>query len=73
MLFFALQDPLLAEVLTRQHPKWIVRFHEHDLLLENLQEEELDEEERKQAWDSYNKEKDLAARGIEIGESLNVD
>ncbi|XP_057313875.1 transcriptional regulator ATRX-like isoform X2 [Hydractinia symbiolongicarpus] len=54
------KDPLLAEVLQRQHPKYIVRYHEHDLLLENVEAEELTEEERKQAWKSYEDEKENA-------------
>ena len=55
---------MLAEVLQRQHPKNIVRYHEHDLLLENVESEELTEEERKQAWKSYEEEKENAASGI---------
>lgn len=51
---------MLAEVLQRQHPKYIVRYHEHDLLLENVEAEELTEEERKQAWKSYEDEKENA-------------
>eukprot|EP00794_Sanderia_malayensis_P007264 gene7264-8075_t len=54
-------DPILAEVLQRQHPKWITKFHEHDVLLENIEDEKLTEEERKQAWDNYQSEKDSAA------------
>jgi len=58
------KDPLLAEVLQRHHPKNIVRYHEHDLLLENVTSEELTEEERQQAWKSYEDEKENAARRI---------
>ena len=49
-------------MLQRQHPKYVVRYHEHDLLLENVQDEEMDEEEKKQAWKSYEDEKDMASR-----------
>jgi len=55
---------LLAEVLQRQHPTYIVRYHEHDLLLENVQDEEMTEEEKKQAWKSYEDEKEMAAKGL---------
>lgn len=59
------KDPLLAEVLQRLHPKFIVRYHEHDLLLENVEGEELTEEERKVAWKTYEDEKDMATRRME--------
>ena len=55
---------MLAEVLTRQHPKWIVQYHEHDLLLENVEDEQLTEEERKQAWASYEEQKSSATRQL---------
>ncbi|XP_047126565.1 transcriptional regulator ATRX isoform X2 [Hydra vulgaris] len=54
------KDPLLADVVQRLHPKHIVRYHEHDILLENVESEELNEEERKQAWKEYEKEKESA-------------
>lgn len=63
-LIYILQDPVLAEVLQRQHPKYIVRYHEHDLLLENVAEEEMTEEEKKTAWKSYEDEKEMAARRV---------
>ena len=61
-LLFYLQDPILAEVLQRQHPKWITRYHEHDILLENIEGEKLSEDERQQAWSNYEAEKDSASR-----------
>ncbi|XP_044017752.1 transcriptional regulator ATRX-like isoform X2 [Aphidius gifuensis] len=50
------KDRLLAEIFLR-HKKNVRNYHEHDSLLENKAEEELDEEERKQAWREYEDEK----------------
>jgi len=50
------QDRLLAEMLKRQN-KWIVKYHEHDSLLEHQEGEGLSEEERKAAWEDYENEK----------------
>ena len=44
--------------MQRKHPQFIVRYHEHDLLLENVQEEEMNEEEKQLAWKSYEEEKE---------------
>lgn len=52
----ALQDVLLAELMT-SHKEWIVTYHEHDSLLENRPEEDLNEEERERAWEEYEREK----------------
>jgi len=43
--------------LLQEHGERIVSYHEHDSLLENKQDEELNEEERKEAWEDYEKEK----------------
>ena len=62
------QDRLLAELL-KEHEQWIVTYHEHDSLLENKEEEELNEEERKAAWEDYENEKKgktLPAPGISL-------
>lgn len=41
-----------------QHEKNIIfKYHEHQTLLENKEDEVLDEEERKAAWEEYENEK----------------
>ena len=51
-----IQDLVLAELLTTQKD-WIVKYHEHDSLLENRPDEHLSEEEREKAWEEYEREK----------------
>ncbi|XP_029169875.1 transcriptional regulator ATRX isoform X2 [Nylanderia fulva] len=50
------KDRLLAEIFLK-FKEVVENYHEHDSLLENKAEEELDEEERKQAWLEYEEEK----------------
>ncbi|XP_050718852.1 transcriptional regulator ATRX-like isoform X2 [Eriocheir sinensis] len=50
------KDRLLAELLQKQKD-WIVSYHEQDSLLENQTSEELNEDERKAAWEDYENEK----------------
>ncbi|XP_018406141.1 PREDICTED: transcriptional regulator ATRX homolog [Cyphomyrmex costatus] len=50
------KDRLLAEIFLK-FKDVVENYHEHDSLLENKAEEELDEEERKQAWLEYEEEK----------------
>ena len=54
---FLSQDAILADLINRLHPKWIVKYHEHDSLLQNIESEELTEEEMKAAWEAYEAEK----------------
>jgi transcriptional regulator ATRX len=49
-------DPLLADLL-KSCDKWISKYHEHDSLLENRLDEGLNEEERRNAWNEYEQEK----------------
>jgi transcriptional regulator ATRX len=51
-------DDLLKSVIFDCR-KWLVKYHEHDSLLENKINEGLSEAERKAAWDEYEKEKSL--------------
>ncbi|KAH9373604.1 hypothetical protein HPB48_014799 [Haemaphysalis longicornis] len=51
------KDRLLAELLIR-HKDWIVTYHEHDSLLQNIVDEDLTEEERKLAWEEYKDERE---------------
>ncbi|XP_014484320.1 PREDICTED: transcriptional regulator ATRX-like isoform X2 [Dinoponera quadriceps] len=50
------KDRLLAEIFLK-YKDIVDNYLEHDSLLENKAEEELDEEERKQAWIEYEEEK----------------
>lgn len=50
------KDRLLAEMMIKRN-EWIVTFHEHDSLLQNKEDEELNEDERKAAWDDFENEK----------------
>ena len=54
-------DDLLKYLLS-DCKKWILRYHEHDSLLENKLSEGLSEEERKAAWDEYEAEKNNVRR-----------
>ena len=47
---------MLAEISTT-NKEWIITFHEHDSLLENVEEQKLTEDEKKAAWEDYENEK----------------
>ncbi|XP_055542367.1 transcriptional regulator ATRX-like isoform X2 [Wyeomyia smithii] len=48
-------DDLLASLL-RNYPACVFKYHEHDSLLENKPEQDLSEEEKKEAWAAYERE-----------------
>ncbi|XP_058819845.1 uncharacterized protein LOC131682415 [Topomyia yanbarensis] len=48
-------DDLLASLL-RNHPACCFKYHEHDSLLENKPEQDLSEEDKKEAWAAYERE-----------------
>ncbi|XP_065095498.1 transcriptional regulator ATRX homolog [Ochlerotatus camptorhynchus] len=50
------KDRLFAELL-KKFDVLLYKYHEHDSLLENKEEETLNEEERKAAWDEFEQEK----------------
>lgn len=50
------KDRLFAELLKKFDPL-LYKYHEHDSLLENKEEETLNEEERKAAWEEFEQEK----------------
>lgn len=50
------KDRLFAELL-KKYEKLLYKYHEHDSLLENKEEETLNEEERKAAWEEFEQEK----------------
>jgi len=54
------KDRLLADLLI-SHREWIDSYFEHDTLLTNKVDEELSEEERKQAWEEYRFENERRA------------
>ena len=47
---------MLCKILDKLQPSWVTSYHEHDSLLEHIDDEELSEEERKAAWASYNQQ-----------------
>ncbi|CAH1126465.1 unnamed protein product [Ceutorhynchus assimilis] len=60
------KDVLLGEML-QKYDKTIYKYHEHQTLLENKQDEELNEEERKAAWDEFENEKVIRKTAVTIG------
>lgn len=63
-------DIVFCKILDSLQPKAVVKYHEHDSLLEHVFDEELSEEERKAAWDNYNAAKELDSRAYNIGMSI---
>ena len=47
---------MLCRILEKMQPSWVTGYHEHNSLLEHMDDEELSEEERKAAWENYNQQ-----------------
>lgn len=59
------KDRLFADLL-QTHEKNIWKYHEHNSLLENREDEILNEEERKAAWEEFENEKKAPKFGKDI-------
>ncbi|XP_053697900.1 transcriptional regulator ATRX homolog [Sabethes cyaneus] len=73
------KDRLFAELLKKFDPL-IYKYHEHDSLLENKEEETLNEEERKAAWEEFEQEKNRppvinygVGAGLGMGMGMNMN
>lgn len=42
-------------LLSRHYPRWIVKYHEHETLLQENEDEKLSKEEQDMAWEVYRK------------------
>ncbi|BBN12547.1 hypothetical protein Mp_5g21000 [Marchantia polymorpha subsp. ruderalis] len=45
-------DDIMGKLLLDHRPRWVVRYHEHEPLLEHQEKEDLSAEERQYAWSS---------------------
>jgi transcriptional regulator ATRX len=63
------KDRLFADILKKF--ELIYKYHEHDSLLENKEEETLSEEERKAAWEDYEYEKNKPPPTFNTGNYAN--
>ena len=55
-------DLVLCSILDKLQPRYVVDYHEHDSLTEHIFDEELTEDEKKAAWESYNTSKEAISR-----------
>lgn len=65
------KDVLLGELL--QTDKKIYKYHEHQSLLENKEDEVLDEAERKAAWEEFENEKTARQLSGTQSSKVNID
>lgn len=71
------KDVLLGELL-QNFSERIYKYHEHQSLLENKEDEVLDEDERKAAWEEFENEKNARSYssgtwlGLPINEAANA-
>lgn len=64
------QDLLLRDVMLDKN-EWFISYHEHDSLLQHIEEERLTEEEKEAAWNDYKSERE-GRRQIAMPESKNI-
>ena len=55
-------DLVLCNILDKLQPQYIMDYHEHDSLTEHIFDEELSDDEKKAAWESYNTSKETISR-----------
>ena len=55
-------DQIIFNFPQQSQEDWIYHYHEHDSLLENKPEEDLTEEDRKAAWEEFEREKRTGQR-----------
>ncbi|KAF6144435.1 hypothetical protein GIB67_024662 [Kingdonia uniflora] len=46
-------DKVMECLLNRHHPRWIKKFHEHEILLQENEDEKLSKEEQDMAWEIF--------------------
>ena len=63
-------DLIFARILEKLRPKWVVKYHTHDSLLEHIYDEELSKEEQDAAWKAYNEQKDSEVRAYNIASGI---
>ncbi|KAJ7569529.1 hypothetical protein O6H91_01G082600 [Diphasiastrum complanatum] len=70
------RDEFMAMLLLEFRPRWIVKYHEHEPLLEDLEDEKLTKEEQIQAWEAFKRghEVDTAeGQTHPVGPYLQID
>ncbi|XP_075212538.1 ATRX chromatin remodeler XNP isoform X2 [Lycorma delicatula] len=66
------KDRLMADML-QEFKEWIYKCHEHDSLLDHVEEEELNEEERKAAWEDFENEKKRGYALPNLNPNMNIN